>query len=141
GIVASIDALKHAVQDRTFVEAALGRGRWALAAGAALGAAAGALALARIGRGLARGAPVPAGAATLRLFLYALAAGAAFHFVVIQRARLYHISAGLALGLFAALWLARGLAARLPRRLVLAADVLLMNACVLALGGEVALRA
>lgn len=140
GIVASTDAVKHTIVDRAFVEDAFGRGRWALAAGAALGAAAGVAAFVRIGRGLVRGVPVPAGAGTLRLLVYALAAGAAFHFAVIQRARLYHTSAGLAFGLFALALLARGLAARLPRRPVLAADVLLMNACVLALGGEIGLR-
>jgi hypothetical protein len=144
GVLVSLDAVQHARRQADALADFFGPWSLALRLGAlaslALSLAAAAIAArALYRRDLARLAALP-----LRVHLYALAAGAALELTLLQppwKARHVHIAAALALGAIAALFLfGPALARRAPRRLLAAADVLLMNVCLAALGGEVALR-
>src|SRR5262245_325093 len=134
--VASVDALQHAVGKE------LTPARPAMIALSIASIGATVVALARFIGAWRRGAPQGMTGRLARALFYALGAAVAFQFVVLQpcKASWVHMAGGFGLGLFAGLAaFGAPLASRWPRA-ARVADVALMNVCLIALGGEVALR-
>lgn len=132
----AVRALVEALRDRVALDALWGGFGW-LEAALVVSVALVVLALLT----LLRGAPAP-GPWTARAALYLAVLGAAVSVTWLQpyRRLVVELLAGALGGLFAALVLASGPLSRLPRRLRSSVDLALLNACVLALAGELGLR-
>jgi len=135
GVFAAGDGIAHGVRDGGAIAAAFGPTvRVVLLAGSIAALLACVVALSAVSR---RG--VPRLAPPLRALFCALVLAAAFQFALLQpyKARTAHIALGLGFGAWGGLLMA---APYVPRRLSAALDVALMNACVIAVLGEVSLR-
>ena len=134
--VASVDALQHAVGKELTPARPLMIALSVAAIGASLAA------IVRFALAWRRGSPPGLTGALARALFYALTLAVTFQFVLLQpcKASWTHMAGGLGLGAFAGLAAFGGsVAARWPRA-ARVADVALMNACLIALGSETALR-